>query len=194
MISFSALFSYILIGLALAADASSVSLVYGGSFKPFKWRYAAVPALAFGVAQAVMPAIGWGGGELIYRFVDTFGHWIAFAILLIVGGKFILDSRHENDAVAKDVLKPWPIIVAAFATSIDACAVGFSLALDSAPILIPALIFGVVTFLCSMLCCKIGSKLGEKFGPKLLLIGGIVLILIGVKILLEKLFPGFLPF
>lgn len=192
--SFAALFSYFLIGLALSADASSVSLVYGGSFRPFKWRYAAVPALAFGVAQAVMPAIGWCGGELVARFVETFGHWIAFGILIVVGGKFILDSRHETETEVKDVLKPWPIIIAAFATSIDACAVGFSLALDGAPIVIPALIFGIVTFVCSLVCCKIGSKLGEKFGPKLLLIGGIVLILIGVKILVEKLFPGILPF
>lgn len=192
--SFSAFISYLMIGLALSADASSVSLVYGGSFKPFKWRYAAVPAISFGVAQAVMPAIGWFGGDLIARFVNAFGHWIAFAILLVVGGKFILDSRHENDAEAKDILKPWPIIVAAFATSIDACAVGFSLALDNSPILVPALIFGLVTFICSILCCYIGSKLGEKFGPKLLLIGGIILILIGIKILVQKLAPGVLPF
>ncbi len=192
--SISALISYLLMGLALSADASSVSLVYGGSFKPFKWRYAAVPAAAFGFAQAVMPVIGWCGGELVAQLVETFGHWIAFAVLLAVGGKFILDSRHENDAEAKDVLKPWPIIVAAFATSIDACAVGFSLALDGSPILIPTLIFGVVTFLCSMICCRVGAKLGEKFGPKLLLIGGIVLILIGVKILISHLWPGLLSF
>ena len=192
--SISALISYILMGFALAADASSVSLVYGASFRPFKWRYAAIPALAFGFAQAVMPAIGWVGGGLIASFIETIDHWVAFIILPVVGGKFIIDSRHENDAEAKDVLKPWPIFLAAFATSIDACAVGFSLALQDAPILVPALIFGIITFGCSILCCRIGAKLGEKFGPKLLLIGGIILILIGIKILLEHLIPGLIPF
>ncbi len=181
-------------GFALAADASSVSLVYGGRFKPFKWRYAAIPAAAFGFAQAVMPAIGWGSGELIYRFVQAWGHWIAFVILLIVGGKFILDSRHENDAEVKSILKPLPIFLSAFATSIDACAVGFTLAMEEQPILVPALIFGVVTFMCSMICCYIGAKIGEKLGPRLLLIGGIVLILIGIKILISGLFEGLLPF
>lgn len=181
-------------GFALAADASSVSLVYGGSFKPFKWRYAAVPAAAFGIAQAVMPALGWLSGELIYRFVQAWGHWIAFAILLVVGTKFILDSRHENDAEVKNILQPIPIFLSAFATSIDAYAVGFTLAMEEQPIIVPALIFGIVTFACSIGCCRIGSKIGEKLGPKLLLFGGIVLLFIGIKILFSGLFPGILPF
>lgn len=190
MVSLVKLIEYVLMGFALAADASSVSLVYGARFKPFKWKYAAIPALAFGVAQGVMPAIGWGGGELVAEFIQAVDHWVAFGILLIVGGKFIYDSRQDEEVDVKDVLRPWPIFLAAFATSIDACAVGFSLSLTHDPIVLPAVIFAVVTFVCSILCCRIGAKLGEKFGPKLLLIGGIVLILIGVKILLTDLLGG----
>lgn len=189
-----ALISNILMGFALAADASSVSLVYGSRFKPFCWRHAAIPALAFGLAQGIMPAIGWFGGELIQRFVQTFGHWIAFGILLIIGIKFILDSRKDEEVETKDILKFGPILLTAFATSIDACAVGFSLALAEEPILLAAIIFAVVTFFCSILACWVGSKLGEKFGPKLLIIGGIILIGIGCRILINSLFPGVLPF
>ena len=136
--------------------------------------------------------LGQRGTDLSLR--TGLGTLEAFVILLIVGGKFILDSRHENDAEVKSILKPLPIFLSAFATSIDACAVGFSLAMEEQPILVPALIFGVVTFMCSMICCYIGSKIGEKLGPRLLLIGGIVLILIGIKILISGLFEGLLPF
>lgn len=177
--------SYILMGFALAADASSVSLVYGSRFNPFKWRYAVIPSLAFGLAQGIMPVIGWAGGELVAEFIAAIDHWVAFVILVIVGGKFIWDSRHESEVEVKDVLKPLPIFLAAFATSIDACAVGFSLSLSGNPIVLPACIIALVTFLCCLICCRIGAKLGEKFGPKLLLIGGLVLIGIGIKILCE---------
>ncbi len=174
------LLSYFMVGLALAADASSVSLVYGSSFQPFQWRKAAVPAVSFGAAQAIMPAIGWLCGSFIQRYVEAFGHWIAFGILMILGVKFIIDSRREEQEEIR--IGFLAILLAAFATSIDALAVGFSLAMDQKPILVPAAIFGVVTFACSMIACRIGAKLGEKFGPKLLLIGGIILIGIGVKI------------
>lgn len=178
---------YVLLGLALAADASSVSLVYGARFVPFRWRYALVPALAFGIAQGIMPVIGWLGGELLEQFIKAIDHWVAFGILLVVGGKFIWDSFGETEIRTEDILKPLPIFLAAFATSIDACAVGFSLSLAGKNILLPAVIVALTTFLCSMICHRIGSKLGEKFGSKFMIFGGIVLIGIGIKILLEHL-------
>lgn len=181
------MFAYFLLGLALATDASSVSLVYGSRFTPFKWRYAVVPSLAFGIAQGIMPVIGWFGGAVIAQFIEAIGHWVAFVILMIIGGKFIWDSKHESEVEVKDVLQPLPIFLAAFATSIDACAVGFSLSLNGNPIILPAIVIATVTFLCCIICCRIGAKLGEKFGPKLLLVGGLVLIGIGIKILWEQL-------
>ena len=182
------IFSFILVGFALAADASSVSLVYGSRFQPFKWRYALIPATAFGVAQGLMPVIGWFGGELIASWIEAVDHWIAFTILLIIGIKFIIDSRHETEVKVEDVLNPLAVFIAAIATSIDACAVGFSLSMTHQPILIPAIIFTIVTFICSLTCCRLGAKLAEKLGSKFMLYGGIILIGIGTKILIEHLF------
>ena len=181
-------------GFALAADASSVSIVFGARLKPFKIRHALVPALAFGFAQGLMPALGWLGGEVIAEYLRAIDHWIAFGILLVIGIKFILDSRKEEEVDVQKMLHPVTIFLSAIATSIDAFAVGFSLSMAEQPIVLPALIFAVVTFGCSLGCCFIGAKLGEKFGPKLLIIGGIILILIGTRILVNDLFPGVLPF
>ena len=180
-----AFFSYIMMGFALAADASSVSLVYGARFQPFKWKYALIPALAFGFAQGIMPVFGWLGGELVASLIEAIDHWVAFGILLILGIKFIIDSRKDEEIKVESILKPLPVFIAALATSIDACAVGFSLSMSKDPILAPAIIFAVVTFLCSMICVRLGAKLGEKLGKKFMVIGGCILILIGFKILLE---------
>ena len=180
--------SYIMVGFALAADASSVSLVYGARFQPFKWKHALIPALAFGFAQGIMPVFGWLGGELVASFIEAVDHWVAFGILLILGIKFILDSRKDEEIKVESMLKPLPVFIAALATSIDACAVGFSLSISQNPILVPAIIFAGVTFFCSMICVRLGAKLGEKLGKKFMIIGGGILILIGVKILVEHLF------
>lgn len=178
---------YVLMGLALAADASSVALVYGSRFRPFKWRYAALIACAFGFAQGAMPVVGWAGGKLIAAVIDAFDHWFAFVILIIVGIKFILDAKHDVEIKVHDILKPLPIFLAALATSIDACAVGFSIAIAGHKIVAPAIIIGVVTFLCTLACSRIGASLGAKYGPKFLIVGGIVLIGIGLKILFSHL-------
>ena len=182
-----ALLSYFLVGVALSADAASVSLVYGVKFQPFRWRNACIPAAAFGFAQAAMPAVGWGAGSFIHRYVEMFGHWIAFAILLGIGVKFIVDSRKPPEADVEATLRFWPILLAAFATSIDALAVGFSLAMNGNPIVVPALIFGIVTFACCLVACRIGARLGEKFGNRFMLVGGIILIAIGVRIFVAHL-------
>ena len=177
-------------GLALAADASSVSVVFGARLKPFKFRHAVVPALAFGFAQGLMPALGWLGGEMVADFLSAIDHWVASGILLVIGIKFILDSRKKEEVDVGKMLHPLAIFFSAIATSIDAFAVGFSLSMTGEPIVVPALIFALVTFACSLACCYIGAKLGEKFGPKLLIVGGIILILIGTRILVNDLWPG----
>lgn len=178
-------FECVLLGLALAADASSVSLVYGARMQPFRWKQASLPALAFGVAQGIMPTLGWLGGAALSSWIAAFDHWIAFGILLVVGVKFIWDAFHEEEVKVEQILKPLPIFLAAFATSIDAFAVGFSLNLSGSPIVAPAIIIAITTFFCSLICHRLGAKIGEKFGPKLLIIGGVILILIGGKILCE---------
>lgn len=176
---------YILLGLALSADACSVSLVYGSRLQPFRWRQAMIPALAFGIAQGLMPVVGWLGGALLASFIEAVDHWIAFGILVVLGGKFIWDSRGDVDIKPETFMSPLAIFVAAFATSIDACAVGFSLNLSGSPIVCPAVVIAVTTFLCSLVCHRIGAALGARFGSRLLLVGGLILIGLGVKILGE---------
>jgi len=178
---------YILLGLALAADAASVSLVYGSKQQPFSWRKSLFPSFSFGFAQGIMPIIGWYGGALLSSFIEAIDHWIAFVILLVVGIKFIWDSRQPQDESQPSRVSGWALFLAAFATSIDACAVGFSLHCADQPIWMPSLIIAITTFGCSLIAHWIGSRLGSKFGPKLLIIGGFILIGLGTKILLEHL-------
>ncbi len=186
-LSFAFIAEYFLLGLALAADASSVSLVYGAKQQPFSWRKSFFPAFSFGLAQFVMPAVGWYGGALLSSFIEAVDHWIAFGILLAVGIKFIWDSRRPQDEAQPSGVSGAALFLAAFATSIDACAVGFGLRCADQPIWMPAAVIGVTTFGCSMIAHWFGSRLGAKFGPKLLIVGGIILIAIGTKILLEHL-------
>lgn len=181
------LLEYLLLGIALSADAASVSLVYGAKLQPFSWRHAALPSFAFGFAQFLMPVIGWYGGLLLSDFIESVDHWIAFGILFILGIKFIWDSREPADDAHPTSPSGLAIFLAAFATSIDACAVGFSLNCAGQPILLASILIGCTTFACSMIAHGIGARLGAKFGPKLLIAGGIILILIGSKILLEHL-------
>ena len=191
-ISFALIAEYFLLGLALAADASSVSLVYGAKQQPFSWRKSFLPAFSFGLAQFVMPVAGWFGGALLSSFIEAVDHWIAFGILLIVGAKFIWDSRRPQDETQPSGVSGAALFFAAFATSIDACAVGFGLRCADQPIWLPSAVIGVTTFGCSMIAHWLGSRLGAKFGPKLLIVGGFILIAIGTKILLEHL--GLLTF
>jgi putative Mn2+ efflux pump MntP len=135
-----------------------------------------------------MPLLGWLLGISFARYIEQVDHWIAFGILLIIGVNFIRESRKEVDVKVENSLKMGALLLAALATSIDACAVGLSLSMSGKTILVPALIFGIVTFACSLTCYRIGAKLGEKFGPKLMCVGGIILIGIGCKILVEHLF------
>ena len=173
-------------------DASAVSIVYGSQNKPFSWKTVFIPSACFAFAQALMPCIGWLGGELVADFVRSVDHWIAFVLLLIIGIKFIMDARKEDEHAPVSVTKFWPLFLASLATSIDACVVGITINFAHDPLLISVMMIGIVTFvntvMASLLGAKLGEKLGDKFGPKLLIVGGVVLILLGTKILVSDLF------
>lgn len=192
MITFSSFIAILLMGVALSMDANSVSIVYGMMNRPFKWKNVLVPSACFGVAQAVMPCMGWLGGELVQAYVSAIDHWIAFGLLLAVGVKFIVDSQNDDDESPSHILRLGPLLLASFATSIDACVVGVSINLAGDPLVFSAVVIGIVTFLASaafsLIGSKIGEKLGHKFGKKLLIVGGVVLIGIGAKILISDLF------
>lgn len=180
-----------LIGIGLAMDAMAVSVGKGLSMRTINYRAGAIIALAFGFFQAAMPVIGWLLAVRFERYISAIDHWIAFGLLLIIGIKAIVeavkDRNKENDAKEEYVLKWGELLVLAIATSIDALAVGISFAVLKVNIWSAAGIIGGITLILSFAGVLIGNRFGARFKTKAEIAGGIILILIGVKILLEHL-------
>lgn len=171
----------ILLALALAMDAFAVALTQGARFRPAAMQTLAI-ALAFGAAQAVMPLIGWAIGAFAFRYVAAIDHWIAFALLVVLGGRMLLWDGADED---EPRLGGTGLLVAAIATSIDALAAGITLpTLDVEP-LFAALVIGVVTAALSATGVWTGAALGNRFGKPAERLGGLVLIALGCKILAE---------
>jgi putative Mn2+ efflux pump MntP len=185
-------FSTFLIGLGLSADCFAVAL--GGCINMPKLRYIQVlrTALAFGAAQALMPFIGWLVGRTVINYVAGFDHWIAFGLLVFIGGRMLWEAFHEKDQPGRktDISRGLLLFTLAFATSIDALAVGLSLAFLDTNILYASLLIGVVTFLITHLGFYLGRKAGALLGRNARLIGGIILIGIGLRILISHLIGG----
>lgn len=180
--------SLFLIAVGLSMDAFAVSICKGLALQKIKFSHCLIVGLWFGGFQALMPTIGYLIG---YRFQDkiTFlDHWIAFVLLALIGVNMIRESLAKEEEETSASLKGKDMLVLAIATSIDALAVGVSFAfLPDLPI-IPAVIFiGVITFTLSAIGIKVGSVFGTKYKSKAELAGGIILILMGIKILLEHL-------
>jgi putative Mn2+ efflux pump MntP len=135
-----------------------------------------------------MPVIGWLAGTTVERYIASFDHWIAFGLLAFVGIRMIrsgLDPKGEQQKT--DPSRGWTMVLLSIAVSIDALAVGLSLGLVGVFVWYPAIIIGVVTGLMSWLGLRIGNRLGEKFGKRMEVVGGIVLVLIGIRIVLSHL-------
>lgn len=182
----------ILIGIVLAMDAFAVSMCRGLSMRKIDYKQATVIALTFGVFQAIMPILGWLAGTQFEKFIERVDHWLAFGLLLLIGGKMIYDGlrkkKDEDAALLDNVLNFKELILMAIATSIDALAVGITFAIvDGLSIWWSVLIIGLITFALCFAGVIIGHKFGNRFEKQATLIGGIVLVLIGVKILLEHL-------
>lgn len=180
-----------LIGIAigLSMDALAVSVANGFMIKQLRIRHAFRIAFFFGLFQALMPLIGWAAGITFSQYIKTFDHWIAFGLLILVGGRMIwesVSSSHKEEAV-KNCLHFPTLLMLSIATSIDALAVGVSFAFLDITIWLPILVIGLITFVICFIGVNIGSRLGPVFGNKLGIIGGLVLIGIGIKILIEHL-------
>jgi len=175
-----------LIAAGLSMDAFAVAVCTGLSSRERLFKKAVIVGLYFGFFQAAMPLIGYLIGAQFADAISAFDHWIAFVLLLFIGGKMIFESfKKEDGKVADASLKPSKMLPLALATSIDALAVGVSFAFLSVDI-VPAISFiGAVTFLLSMAGVKIGSLFGTKFKSKAELAGGVILVLMGAKILME---------
>jgi putative Mn2+ efflux pump MntP len=179
------IFSIILIAIGLSMDSFAVAISNGLTIKNLNKKKALLIAISLAVFQALMPLIGWFAGMSIEKYIEAFDHWIAFGLLLFIGGKMIFEAFiNKGESIGKE-LKFITLIGQSIATSIDALAVGISFAILKMEIIIPVIIIGVVTFIFSLLGLQLGSYLGKKLGKYVEIFGGIVLIGIGVKILLE---------
>lgn len=177
----------ILISIGLAMDAFAVSICKGLSMKKMNWKNAMIIAFYFGVFQAIMPAIGYFLGTTFESFVTAVDHWIAFILLSFIGGNMIKESFNSEDEDKNDRVDFKTMIVLAIATSIDALAVGITFAFFDVNVIVAVSIIGVITFFISLLGVKVGNKFGDKYQNKAELMGGILLVLLGIKILVEHL-------
>ena len=170
-------FEVSLIGIALSMDAFAVSATCGVNRKKAKIRSLLLVAFTFGFFQAAMPIIGWLMGETAYDYIKDYSKWVAFGILFSVGSKMIWDSISDKPSIITFPMPAKTLIALAIATSLDALAVGVSFAC------IDSLIIGCITFIISLIGIMLGGKIGDSAGDKFEILGGIVLIGIGLKIL-----------
>ena len=177
-----------LIALSLAMDAFAVSISNGVSVRGFGKKDAVRQGLYFGVFQFLMPLIGWFLGSRVKDYIAAVDHWIAFLLLAVIGANMIRESLKEDDAQEESKLTSKVLMLQAIATSIDALAVGISFALLDVNILTAGLIIGIIAFALSFTGGILGKGLGSFLQAKAAFAGGTVLILIGLKILIEHLF------
>lgn len=177
----------ILIGIGLAMDAFAVSICKGLSMKKMEWKKAGIIGLYFGGFQALMPAIGFALGIGFEDAIKSIDHWIAFVLLSIIGGNMIKEAFGNKEEEADDKVDFKTMVILAVATSIDALAIGVTFAFLNVNILLAISIIGVITFFISVIGVKIGNVFGDKYEARAEITGGVILILLGIKILLEHL-------
>lgn len=179
-----------LIAVGLSMDAFAVSVCKGLAMPKCTFKKAAIVGLWFGGFQALMPAIGYILGAQFQEAIASIDHWIAFVLLALIGGNMIHEALDNDEEEADASLNVKTMFLLAVATSIDALAIGITFAFLKVSI-IPAVCFiGIVTFIISFAGVKIGNVFGARYKNKAEIVGGVILILLGLKILLEHL--GFL--
>lgn len=180
-----------LIGVGLSMDAFAVAICKGLGMHRVNWRHSIAIALFFGGFQALMPLIGYFLGSQFASFVEPVDHWIAFALLAFIGGKMLWDAFHEDDdeqvGGEAEKLDLKELLMLAVATSIDALAVGISFAFLEVNIWEAITVIGLTTFVLSLVGVCVGNRFGARYERPSTIVGGVVLILIGLKILVEHL-------
>jgi putative Mn2+ efflux pump MntP len=180
--------SILIIAVGLGLDAFSVAIGIGAVSRSFSFGPAFRLSCSFGIFQFLMPLAGWFAGIKVAHMIAGYDHWVAFGLLTYVGGRMIIESFHQDKKTHKtDPTKGLTLMILSVATSIDALAVGLSFAFLKTPILYPSVIIGVVAFIMTMVGMIFGEKLGVVMGKKVERVGGLILIGIGVKILIEHL-------
>ena len=184
------LFTITLISLGLAMDALAVSLCIGTAGQITTLRGKIRLASHFGIFQAGMTALGWLAGETIVQYVKGIDHWIAFILLGYVGINLIRSGwDKERKAFEQDPSTGKVLVILSFATSIDALAVGLSIAVLQVPILLSVVMIGLVALLLSAVGLFAGIRLGAAFGKHMEIVGGLILLGIGIRVLITHLFP-----
>ncbi len=182
------LVAVVIIAIGLSMDAFSVSIVSGLIYRQLGIRHALRMAIFFGMFQAVMPILGWLSGLSFRQYIQDYDHWVAFGILAIIGCKMIYEAFKTKSLEQKsDPMNLLVLLTLSIATSIDALAVGVTLSLLTDLIITAVLIIGFITFVFSYVGVCIGKKFGHFFENKIEMAGGVVLIAVGMKILIEHL-------
>lgn len=180
------IYEIIVLGIGLSMDAFAVAVCKGLSSEKFTVKNALIVGAWFGIFQALMPLIGYFLGALVTDYIQSFDHWIAFVLLGFIGGKMIYEAVRGEEKKDASVAF-WTMLPLAIGTSIDAMAAGITLAISGAKIYLAIAVIGVITFILSVIGVKIGNIFGSKFQKKAEIFGGIVLIALGLKILIEHL-------
>jgi len=181
-------FDIIVIAVGLAMDAAAVSLAAAASGYARDGRAVFRLAFHFGLFQFMMPVAGWFLGVGFVSYFKAFDHWIAFGLLLFVGGRMILSGLDKSeDPIKKDPSRGMTMVMLSVATSIDALAIGLSLAMLDINIWYPSVMIGVITAGMSLCAIAIGKRLGVLFGKRMEIVGGLILVFIGTRILISQL-------
>jgi putative Mn2+ efflux pump MntP len=179
------------IAIGLAMDAFAVSLAASASGRARGARASFRLSFHFGLFQGIMPLLGWLAGAELAAWISAWDHWVAFALLSLVGTRMIRAGRGASTTFATDPSRGLTLVMLAVATSIDAFAVGLSLAMLGLRIIMPCILIGVVTAALSLLAIRLGGVLGDRWGKRMEIVGGIILLLVGIRILLAHLLtPG----
>ena len=177
----------LLIAIGLAMDAFAVSICKGLSMKKMNWKKALIVGAYFGIFQALMPIMGYFLGSTFEDLVTHIDHWIAFVLLVAIGGNMLKEAFANNSENCNDNVDFKTMSILAIATSIDALAIGITFAFLQVNIWTSAIIIGIVTFAISIIGVKIGNKFGDRYERRAEIVGGFILIFMGIKILLEHL-------
>lgn len=177
----------ILIGLGLGMDAFAVAICKGLSMKKMSWQKAIIIGVYFGFFQALMPVLGYCLGSKFQKIVTAIDHWIVFILLWLIGSNMLKESFNEIGQNHNDDISFNTMFTLAIATSIDALAVGITFAFLNVNVNLAAILIGIITLNLSIIGVKIGNYFGDKYEKKAQMMGGTILIIIGVKILLDHL-------
>jgi manganese efflux pump family protein len=183
--------SLMAVAVALAMDAFAVAVVTGLTLKPLTSRHVFRLAFHFGLFQFLMPLIGWAAGKAVYVYIAAVDHWIAFCLLAFVGSRMIWGALRDDsgdERPASDPTSGWQLVVLSIATSIDALAVGLTLAMIGSTIVLPAVVIGIVAAAFTGIGMALGRQIGSVWGKRVEILGGLILIAIGIKIVIDHVF------